>query len=111
MRSWTISRRFVLLILLYIGADFLDPSLPGVFFLDNQALFVDGAVQAKGYQLDATAIRESRPVPHRLIPVVECCQALSPRMRAARSPLRHPTHAFERHASASSASPLSTDDH
>ena len=33
--------------LLYISADFVDPSVPGVFFLDNDALFVDSVIQAK----------------------------------------------------------------
>ena len=36
-----------LLALLYIAADFMDPSIPGVFFFDADQLFIDGAVQAK----------------------------------------------------------------
>jgi hypothetical protein len=46
------SRRFpghllALLLLLYITADFMDPSIPGVFSFENDALFVDGVVQLK----------------------------------------------------------------
>ena len=36
-----------LLLLFYITADFIDPSVPGVFFFDNDTLFVDGAIQFK----------------------------------------------------------------
>jgi hypothetical protein len=35
--------------LLYIAADFMDPSIPGVFFFDSDELFVDGAVQFKSH--------------------------------------------------------------
>jgi len=43
-----VGRAWTLLLLLYIGADFIDPSVSGVFFLDNEALFVDSVVHAKG---------------------------------------------------------------
>ena len=42
-----ISRNWAFLMLLYISADFVDPSVPGVFFLDNESLFVDSVIQAK----------------------------------------------------------------
>jgi hypothetical protein len=47
MPSLRFSRRWTLLLLIYIAIDFMDPSIPGVFFFDNDALFMDGAVQAK----------------------------------------------------------------
>lgn len=47
MTSGRLPRHWTLLLLIYIIADFTDPSVPGVFFFDNDALFVDGAVQAK----------------------------------------------------------------
>lgn len=43
-RRW---RPWVLLLLLYVAADFADPSIPGVFFFDSGPLFVDGVVQLK----------------------------------------------------------------
>ena len=42
------SRLSAMLFLLYIAMDFCDPSIPGVFFLDNDALFADGIVNVKG---------------------------------------------------------------
>jgi hypothetical protein len=47
MTSVRFPRQWTLLLLLYITVDFMDPSIPGVFFFDNDALFVDGVVQAK----------------------------------------------------------------
>lgn len=38
-------RLLPLLVLLYITADFTDPAAPGVFSFDNDAFFVDSAVQ------------------------------------------------------------------
>jgi hypothetical protein len=35
-----------LLLLLYVTADFMDPSIPGVFSFANDALFVDGVVKS-----------------------------------------------------------------
>jgi hypothetical protein len=35
-----------LLLLLYITADFMDPSIPGVFSFEDDALFVDGVVKS-----------------------------------------------------------------
>jgi hypothetical protein len=41
-------RYWTLLLLLYVAADFMDPSIPGVFFFDSgTVLFVDGVVQLK----------------------------------------------------------------
>lgn len=43
-RRW---RLWTLPLLLYVLADFADPSIPGVFFFDSGVLFVDGVVQLK----------------------------------------------------------------
>jgi len=43
----TVFRAVAIAVLMHVGADFLDPSVPGVFFFDARDLFVDGAVQSK----------------------------------------------------------------
>ena len=54
-------RLLPLLLLLYITVDFMDPSVPGVFFFDNDALFVDGVVQVKAHaSRDLTPIEPIR---------------------------------------------------
>lgn len=40
-------RRWALLLCLYIAVDFMDPSIPGVFFFDSEVLFVDAVIQLK----------------------------------------------------------------
>jgi len=55
-------RLLPLLILLYITADFVDPAAPGVFFIDNQAFFVDGVVQLKGHPSRDLAPIEPMPI-------------------------------------------------
>ncbi len=40
-----VGKRFALLLLVYISLDFLDPSIPGVFFFDAEQLFVDTAIE------------------------------------------------------------------
>ncbi len=47
MASLRLQDLLPLLLLLYITADFIDPSVPGVFFFDNDVLFVDGVIQFK----------------------------------------------------------------
>lgn len=47
MTSLRLPDLLTLLLLLYVTADFMDPSVPGVFFFDNDVLFVDGVVQLK----------------------------------------------------------------
>jgi hypothetical protein len=47
MTSFRPARRWLLLLLLYVAIDFMDPSIPGVFFFDTEFFFVDGVVQAK----------------------------------------------------------------
>jgi hypothetical protein len=51
-------RHWALLLVLYILADFSDPSIPGVFVFDSGALFVDGVVQVK-----SNAVRGVTPAP------------------------------------------------
>jgi hypothetical protein len=38
-----------LAVVLYVGVDVLDPSVPGVFFFDAEHLFVDGVIQGTGH--------------------------------------------------------------
>lgn len=45
--SSRIPRRLALLLFLYVAADLMVPSIPGVFSLESTGLFVDGAVQLK----------------------------------------------------------------
>ncbi len=40
-------RLLTLLLLLYIGADFVSPSMRGAFCFENHELFIDGVAQAK----------------------------------------------------------------
>lgn len=47
MISCWLARRWALLVILYVAADFMDPSIPGVFFFDGKELFVDGVIQVK----------------------------------------------------------------
>jgi len=61
MTSLRLPRHWTLLILIYIAADFTDPSIPGVFFFDNDALFMDGAIQAKS--IAPTHLATTEPMP------------------------------------------------
>lgn len=54
-------RHWTLILLLYVVADFMDPSIPGVFFFDSGVLFIDGVVQVKS---DAsTSVAMPAPMP------------------------------------------------
>ena len=55
------ARYWTLLFALYLAADFLDPSIPGVFCFANEALFVDGVVQCKGEGVSVGAPDEPTP--------------------------------------------------
>jgi hypothetical protein len=48
------SQGLAFFVLLYIGLDFCDPSVPGVFFFDSSHLFMDGVVEVKA--LDSTGM-------------------------------------------------------
>jgi hypothetical protein len=99
------------LFLLYVGADFLDPSIPGVFFLDNDALYVDGVVQTKGQPSLTPAHHGPPPDPAGLTQVV------SPRLAPSRPTRGGPTlqrsveQAFARRSLSRPASPRATEDH
>jgi hypothetical protein len=54
-------RLLPLLILFCVTADLMDPAVPGVFFFDNGAFFVDGVVQLKGRT--ATDLAPLEPMP------------------------------------------------
>lgn len=47
MTRFRLSRHWALLLMLYVAIDFMNPTLPGVFYFDSGTLFVDGVVQAK----------------------------------------------------------------
>lgn len=47
MISCRVARRWTLLLMLYVAADLMDPSIPGVFFFGGKELFVDGVIQVK----------------------------------------------------------------
>jgi hypothetical protein len=59
MSAWRPCHFFVLFLLVYITADFMDPFTPGVFFWDKDTFFVVGAVQFKG----TTPIASLPPLP------------------------------------------------
>jgi hypothetical protein len=106
-----LDRRWVFVLLLYIGSDFLDPSVPGVFFLDNEALFMDGLVQAKGCQDVGPAVLDASPYPHRLGVIVPPRPTPRPRDVALRPPSRRILSFAESSASSQAASPSTADDH
>lgn len=56
MKRW---RGWALFMLLYVGVDFCDPSIPGVFFFDSSNLFMDGIVQAKALDSPAKSLEPS----------------------------------------------------
>lgn len=56
------SRCLTLLLVLYVGVDFLDPAIPGVFFFDNPALFLDGVVQVKDETVADFAVAPPLPL-------------------------------------------------
>jgi hypothetical protein len=62
MTSSRLFRRWTLLLLLYIVADFADPSIPGVFFFDSGALFIDGVVQVKSSASDDVTVAQPTPL-------------------------------------------------
>ena len=47
-------------LLLYLGADYCDAALPGVFCFDTESFYVDAAVQPRG---SAQRTRVSAPAP------------------------------------------------
>jgi hypothetical protein len=61
MISLRLPRHWALLLLLYVAADFMDPSIPGVFFFDGGVLFIDGVVQLKSNS--STNLATTEPMP------------------------------------------------
>src|SRR5262245_44481498 len=83
-------RLLSLLVLLYITVDFIDPAAPGVFSFDNDAFFVDSAVQVK-----SQTPRDLTPLEP--MPIVglahSTCEILAAKVRVAGRPfLRPPGH-------------------
>jgi hypothetical protein len=54
-------RHWALLLLIYLAADVMDPSIRGVFFFDSGVLFVDGVVQVKSKTSAHHATTEPMP--------------------------------------------------
>jgi hypothetical protein len=107
-----LDRRWVFVLLLYIGLDFLDPSVPGVFFLDNEALFMDGLVQAKESHDVGAAVLDASPYPHRLGVVIASRPTPPTQDLSLRPPPRHRVLSFpNRSSSLQAASPDTADDH
>ena len=111
MRLGIFKHQWVFLFVLYIGADFLDPSIPGVFFLDNDALFMDGVVQKKGSHSARTALPEPAPDHARLTQVVEPRHVPSRSMLGTRTPRRPVQQEFARRSLSPPASARSAEDH
>jgi hypothetical protein len=61
MTCFRFPRRLALVLLLYVAADFMDPSIPGVFFFDGGVLFVDGVIQLKSNV--STSVATLQPPP------------------------------------------------
>ena len=57
-------RALALVLLLYLTMDYCDPSVPGVFFFDSDALFME-SVQTKTPVLVAARARLASPLPAR----------------------------------------------
>jgi hypothetical protein len=57
-------RALTLVLLLYLTMDYCDPSVPGVFFFDSEALFME-SVQAKTPVSIAAPPRLASPLPAR----------------------------------------------
>ena len=62
MTSVRPSRRWLLLLLLYVTIDFMDSSIPGLFFFDADFFFVDGVVQAKSTASSNLAATQPMPL-------------------------------------------------
>jgi hypothetical protein len=62
MISCQAPRHWIALLLLYVALDFMDPSIPGVFFFDTQAFFVDGVVQTKSSASSNLVAAEPTPL-------------------------------------------------
>jgi hypothetical protein len=107
-----LDRRWVFILMLYIGMDFLDPSVPGVFFLDNDALFMDGLVQAKECHDAGPAVLDASPYPHRLGVVVPSRPSPPTRDVVLRPPPnRRIVSVSDRSSPFQAASPSTADDH
>jgi hypothetical protein len=106
MRS---SRSWTLLLLLYVGLDFLDPSIPGVFFLDNDKLFVDGVAASKSASASTLAPAPSPSPSTRLEPSSD--RVSSPRMPTDSAPRGLSRQSLARRSLWPSGSPAAAEDH
>lgn len=108
MTSRRLPCQWALLLLFYVGADFMDPSIPGAFFFDSEELFIDGAVQAKSQTSRDLAVTE----PTRFGDFASVrAENVDAAQASTRPPLPRPTHwkVLKRDDSASFASSASPD--
>jgi hypothetical protein len=49
-------------LILYVVADFVDPSIPGVFFFESKQLFVDVVIQAKSSAASSVVVATEAPM-------------------------------------------------
>jgi len=82
MTSRWLARHWVLLLTLYLGVDFMDPSIPGVFFFETEALFMDGVVEAKSTTACDLAVAE----PAAGVDWAEAVDTAAPAQRCADAP-------------------------
>ena len=80
-------RLLPLLVLLYITADFTDPAAPGVFSFDNDAFFVDSAVQVKSQTPGDLTPLEPMPI---VGLAHSTCEILAAKVRVAARPFLQP---------------------
>lgn len=102
-----LGRALIVALAVYLGADFLDPSIPGIFFLDNDQLFLDSVVHTKD---EVPARLPSHPLP----PAVDAGQSEEPPSiaRSVPIPSPHRTHAGRSHTRGEpSAPPSAPEDH
>lgn len=102
------SRILVALVMLYVGADFSTPMLPGAFSFDPDDS-VDGSYAGQTRQ-DATeqSPRDATPTARALDPRPGVVVAKSPRLVRVAGP---PTHVSRSHLDGRRATPAPGDDH
>jgi hypothetical protein len=102
-------RPWAFLLVLYMGADFLDPAVPGIFFFDHDQLFLDGVVELKPI---ASPLAPHQPTPGSGGRAVEVARRPTPGRPVVLSSSPKPARwASARRVESSSPSPPSPDDH
>jgi hypothetical protein len=96
-----------LAVLLYLTADYCDPSEPGVFWLGTDSYFLDSTEARTAMPILAS------PAPYAALPGREVLEPITPRVRVtAPLPARVERHSPHRYAALSPPpAPESSDDH